>query len=179
MEKILLLLVCLLMPLSIYAQEGGYIIGPSDLLEISVWGEESLSRQVTVRIDGYISMPLVGDIQAATKAPSVLQKDIETVLMKFIKDPHCAVIILEPRSKRFYIQGQVSAPGEYILDRDMYLTQVIPRSGGFTQWADKSDIIILRYKDNEQIRLTVNYNKILNGKQQDVSIRPGDTIIVP
>jgi len=179
MKNILIALALFMIPIDASALDADYLIGASDLLDISVWGEENLSRQVTVRTDGYVSLPLVGDIQAAEKTPAKLQKDIQAVLEKFIKDPHCAVIVMEPRSKRFYIEGQVNAPGEYILDRDMYLTQVIPRAGGFTEWADKGDIVILRYKDGEQIRLEVNYKKIIKGKQQDVSIIPGDTIIVP
>ncbi|MBN2298702.1 MAG: polysaccharide biosynthesis/export family protein [Deltaproteobacteria bacterium] len=179
MKKIFIALMLFLIPINAPALEAEYIIGPSDLLDISVWGEESLSRQVVVRTDGYVSLPLVGDIKAADNTPAKLQKDIEAVLAKFIKDPHCAVIVMEPRSKRFYIEGQINAPGEYILDRDMYLTQVIPRAGGFTEWADKGDIVILRYKEGEQIRLEVNYKKIIKGKQEDVSIKPGDTIIVP
>ncbi|HOO45996.1 MAG TPA: polysaccharide biosynthesis/export family protein, partial [Deltaproteobacteria bacterium] len=136
MKNIVIALALFMIPIHASALDADYLIGPSDLLDISVWGEENLSRQVVVRTDGYISLPLVGDIQAAEKTPAKLQKDIEAVLAKFIKDPHCAVIVMEPRSKRFYIEGQVNAPGEYILDRDMYLTQVIPRAGGFTEWAD-------------------------------------------
>lgn len=179
MKNLLVVLMCCLIPASISAQEVGYLIGPSDLLEISVWGEESLSRQVVVRTDGYISLPLVGDILSAGKTPAQLQKDLEAFLAKYIKDPHCAVIVVEPRSKRFYIEGQVNAPGEYILDRDMLLTQVIPRAGGFTEWANKDDIVVLRYEGGEQTRLQANYSKIIKGKQEDVFIRPGDTIIIP
>ncbi len=179
MKNLLIALVLFLIPGGLFAQETLYLIGPSDLLEISVWGEDALSRQVIVRTDGYISLPLVGDIQAAGKTPPQLQKGIESVLAKFIKDPHCAVIIVEPRSKRFYIEGQVNTPGEYILDRKMFFTQVIPLAGGFTEWADKGDIIILRYLGSEQTRLEVDYTRIIKGKQQDVSIVPGDTIIVP
>jgi polysaccharide export outer membrane protein len=179
MKNMLIALVFFLIPLNVFAQDIGYIIGSSDLLEISVWGEEALSRQVVVRTDGYISLPLVGDILAADKNPSQLQKDIENVIAKYIKDPHCAVIIVEPRSKRFYIQGQVNAPGEYILDRDLFITQIIPLSGGFTEWAEKDEIVILRYEHNEKTRLQVDYNKIIKGKQEDIPIRPGDTIIVP
>lgn len=178
MKNILIAIMICLIPGMGFAQGAAYMIGPSDVLEISVWGEEALSRQVVVRTDGFISLPLVGDIQAAEKTPPQLQGDIETVLTKFIKDPHCAVIIIEPRSKRFYIEGQVNTPGEYILDRDLFLTQVIPRAGGFNEWADKGSIIILRYQGGKQTRIEVDYNKIIKGKQEDVSIRPGDTIIV-
>ncbi|HHO76351.1 MAG TPA: sugar ABC transporter substrate-binding protein [Deltaproteobacteria bacterium] len=179
MKNILVALLFVLLPINALALDADYIIGASDLLDISVWGEESLSRQVVVRTDGYISIPLVGDIKAADKTPAKLQKDIEIVLAKFIKDPRCAVIIIEPRSKRIYVDGQINAPGEYILDRDMYLTQVISRAGGFTEWADKGGIVILRYEGGEQSRRKVSYTSIVKGKQEDVSIKPGDTIIVP
>jgi polysaccharide biosynthesis/export protein len=174
-----LLLVLILTPLTVVAQEASYTIGASDLLEISVWGEQNLSRQVTVRNDGFISMPLAGDILAAGKTPPQLKKDIESILMKYIKDPRCAVIVIEPRSKRFYIQGQVVRPGQYTLDQDLFITQVIPLTGGFTQWADQGDIVILRIEGDKKIRLNVDYKKIIKGKTEDVPIKPGDTIIVP
>lgn len=179
MKKILLAMVGILIPLALMAQEASYLIGPSDQLEISVWGEDNLSRQVTVRSDGYISLPLAGDLQATDKTPPQLQKEIETILAKYIKEPHCAVIIREPRSKRFYVQGQVNTPGEYILDRAMTITQVITRAGGFNQWADTGSIVVLRNEKNEQKRIQVNYAKVLKGKSENIFIQPGDTVIVP
>lgn len=160
-------------------QEKPYRIGASDLLDVSVWGEQSLSRQVTVRTDGFISLPLVGDIAAEGKTPSQLQKDIETSLMKYIKDPHCAIIVVEPRSQRFYVEGQVTRPGFFLSDRDMYLTQAISLAGGFTEWADRGGIIILRKEEGKQKRLLADYSRIVKGKTPDVRILPGDTIIVP
>jgi polysaccharide export outer membrane protein len=178
-KRTLLLLVLIMVPSIIRAQEARYSIGASDLLEISVWGEQNLTRQVTVRNDGFISLPLAGDILAAGKTPPQLKKDIETILTKYIKDPRCAVIVIEPRSKRFYIQGQVTRPGQYTLDQDLYLTQVIPLAGGFTEWADQGDIVILRIEGDKKTRLYVDYKKILKGKVEDILIKPGDTIIVP
>ena len=173
------LLLCIVMPIDLSAQESLYLIGASDQLEISVWGEQNLSRQVTVRIDGYISLPLVGDIEAAGKTPPQLKAELESKLSKYIKDPHCAVIILEPRSKRYYIQGQVTHPGQYTLDQDLSLSQVIPIAGGFTQWADQGGIVILRTVGDKKERIKIDYKKILKGSTEDVPIKPGDTIIVP
>jgi polysaccharide export outer membrane protein len=178
-KRTLLLLVLIMVPPIISAQEARYSIGASDLLEISVWGEQNLTRQVTVRNDGFISLPLAGDILAAGKTPPQLKKDIETILTKYIKDPRCAVIVIEPRSKRFYIQGQVIRPGQYTLDQELYLTQVIPIAGGFTEWADQGNIVILRIEGDKKTRLYVDYKKILKGKIEDLPIKPGDTIIVP
>ncbi|HNQ84959.1 MAG TPA: polysaccharide biosynthesis/export family protein [Deltaproteobacteria bacterium] len=161
------------------AQEPPYLIGASDLLEISVWGEENLSRQVTVRSDGFISLPLVGDVRTAGRTPSQLKEDLESRLSQYIKDPRCAVIVLEPRSKRYYVQGQVAQPGQFTLDKVLTLTQVIPIAGGFTEWADDDSIVILREEGDKKIRMEVDFSRIIKGKAEDVPIKPGDTIIVP
>jgi polysaccharide biosynthesis/export protein len=180
MNKFLFVLIGIIIPTMVLcADEATYVIGPSDQLEISVWGEDSLSRQVTVRSDGFISLPLVGDLMAAEKTPPQLQQEIETILAKYIKQPHCAVIVREPKSKRFYVQGQVNTPGEFILDRAMTITQVITRAGGFNQWADPGSIVILRVQKSGPPRILVNYNKVLKGKSENVVVMPGDTVIVP
>jgi polysaccharide biosynthesis/export protein len=179
MKKIFLAMIGIFIPLAVFAQGASYLIGPSDLLEISVWGEDNLSRQLAVRSDGYISLPLAGELLAADKTPAQLQKEIETILAKYVKEPHCAVIVREPRSKRFYVQGQVAQPGEYILDHAMTLTQVISRAGGFNQWADTGSIVVLRSEKNEQTRINVDYNKIIKGKRENILIQPGDTVIIP
>jgi polysaccharide export outer membrane protein len=161
------------------AQEPPYLIGASDLLEISVWGEENLSRQVTVRSDGFISLPLVGDVRTAGRTPSQLKEDLESRLSQYIKDPRCAVIVLEPRSKRYYVQGQVAQPGQFTLDKVLTLTQVIPIAGGFTEWAVDDSFVILREEGDKKIRMEVDFSRIIKGKAEDVPIKPGDTIIVP
>jgi polysaccharide export outer membrane protein len=168
-----------ILPVGAMALESTYLIGASDLLEISVWGEQNLSRQVTVRSDGFISLPLVGDVEAAGKTPPQLKADLESGLSKFIKDPRCAVIVLEPRSKRYFVQGQVTRPGQYTLDQQLTLSQVIPIAGGFTEWADEGNIVILRAEGEKKIRMEVDFSRIIKGKAEDVPIKPGDTIIVP
>jgi len=180
MKKLLCLMaIIFIVPAVACSAQAGYLIGPSDQLEISVWGEEGLSRSVSVRSDGFISLPLIGDIAASGKTPPQLQKDIEASLTKYVKDPRCAVIVLEPRSKRFYIEGQINSPGQFLLDSALTFTQAISMAGGFTEWADKSSIIILRTEDGKAVRIEVNFKKIIQGKMADIPIRPGDTIIVP
>ncbi|MEA2102094.1 MAG: polysaccharide biosynthesis/export family protein, partial [Thermodesulfobacteriota bacterium] len=161
------------------AQKDLYLIGPSDRLDISVWGEADLSREVIVRSDGCISLPLAGDITAAGKTPPVLAADIESSLVKFIQDPHCAVILLEPGSKRVYIQGEVNHQGEFLITSTLSFTQAISLAGGFTQWADRNSIVVLRAENGKKIRIRVKYKDIIKGKKEDISIRPGDTIIIP
>lgn len=178
-RHVMCLFLLVFLPAGVMALESTYLIGASDLLEISVWGEQNLSRQVTVRSDGFISLPLVGDVEAAGKTPPELKADLETRLSKFMKDPRCAIIVLEPRSKRYFVQGQVTRPGQYTLDQELTLSQVIPIAGGFTEWADESDIVILRVEGEKKIRMEVDFSRIVKGKADDVPIRPGDTIIVP
>jgi polysaccharide biosynthesis/export protein len=180
-KYIVCLAVCIIFPLYASAtrvQDSGYIIGISDLLEISVWGEQNISRQVTVRNDGLISLPLAGEVQATGKTPAQLKKGIVSKLKKYLKDPHCAVIVLEARSKRFYIQGQVMHQGQFILDKDLYLTQAIPIAGGFTDFADIDSIIIIRTEGGKRKRIKIDYSRILKGKDEDILIRPGDNIFI-
>lgn len=170
--------VLLWVPVAVCAADAAYVIGPSDLLEISVWEEPELSRQLVVRTDGFVSLPLLGDVAAAGLTPPALQATIEKDLKQYLKDPRCAVILVEPRSKRVYVEGQVNAPGQILLDSEMFLTQVISLSGGFTEWADRKKIVILRHADGSQQRIQINYIKIIKGKASNIAIRPGDTIIV-
>ena len=99
--------------------------------------------------------------------------------MKYIKDPHCAVIVVEPRSKRFYVEGQVTRPGFFLLDQEMNLTQAISLAGGFTQWANSKNIVILRTVDSRQMRIKIDYGKIVKGREKNIAIQAGDTIIIP
>lgn len=168
-----------LIPAVLYAQGENYIIGPSDVLEISVWGEADLSRQLNVRTDGFISLPLIGEVRAAGKTPGNLQKELERLLRRYIKEPHCAVIVVEPRSKRFYITGEVNHPGMFLVDSELHLTQALALAGGFTQWADKGGIVIIRYGSGKQKRLEFDYKRIVKGKSLDPLVLPGDTVIVP
>ncbi len=161
------------------AANANYIIGESDNLEVSIWGEPTLSRQVTVRPDGLISLPLIGEVKAYGKTPVELQGMIEQALSKYVKDPKCVVIVLEPKSKQIYVDGKVVNPGQFVLDKDIYLSQVISLAGGFTEWADKGSITILRTEDGKRTPIKADYNKIIKGKIPDIKLMPGDTIVVP
>jgi polysaccharide export outer membrane protein len=180
MKKALLitgLFLCL--PFVLIAADSNYIIGESDSLDISIWGEQTLSRQVNVRPDGLISIPLIGEVKADGKTPVELQIEIQQALSKFIKDPKCVVIVLEPKSKQVYVDGQVINPGQFILDKDIYFSQIISLAGGFTEWASKGSIIILRTEGDKRVPIKADYNKIVKGKKPDIKLMPGDTIVVP
>lgn len=159
-----------------------YIIGPEDVLYIHVWGEEkTLSKQITVRIDGKISMPLVDDIQAAGLTPLKLKGKLTERLKEFIETPNVTVIVMEANSFKVYVQGQVKNPGVLRLRTETSIAQAISMVGGFTEWANQSKIIVLRKEDGKEKRFLINYKRIIEGKDLDSNIflKAGDTIIVP
>jgi polysaccharide export outer membrane protein len=158
-----------------------YIIGAEDVLYIHVWKEETLSKTVTVRIDGKISMPLIDEIQAAGITPLQLKEIITEKLKEFVEIPNVNVIVMEANSFKVYISGQVKNSGAHRLRTETSLAQIIAMAGGVTEWANLKKIIIIRKENGKEKRMIVNYKKFVQGK--DLSANPvlksGDTIIVP
>ena len=164
------------------ADSDSYIIGAEDVLYIHVWGEDkTLSKQITVRIDGKISMPLVDDIQAAGLTPLQLKGKLTERLKDFVEAPNVTVIVMEANSFKVYFSGQVKTPGVLRLRTETSIAQAISMVGGFTDWANQSKIIIIRREDGKEKRFTVNYKKIISGKdlKSNIILKSGDTIIVP
>ncbi len=160
----------------------GYIIGSSDILEISTWKEPDFSREeVLVRPDGKISFPLLGDIQAAGLTPTEFSKKIEINLKKYIENPTVTIHIIDPQSKKIFILGEVEETGEYPLRQKMSVLQAIAIAGGFTEWASKKEIILLRNENGQEKRYEINFERIVDGKDisQNLQLKSGDTIIVP
>ncbi len=158
-----------------------YIIGLGDILEINVWKEAELSRIVTVRLDGRISLPLLGDVDASGKSPRVLTAFLEKEFGKIIAEPAVSVMLQESRSRRYYMVGQVNTPGEFAIDYPVTILQALARGGGFLEWAKTSNIIIVRQSVDGEMLLPFDYNDFIKGKNQhaNILIAPGDTIIVP
>jgi len=163
------------------SQEETYKIGSGDVLEIMTWKEPDFTREVFVRVDGKFTFPLLDDIQAAGRTPIEVKKELETGLKEFIEDPIVTVSIRSPLSQQFYILGEVANTGEYPLAKDLTILQAFALAGGFTEWASKSEIILLRREKGEEKIIRVNYKNIVKGKEleQNVIIRANDTIIVP
>jgi len=161
--------------------EGSYQIGKGDVLEINVWKEPILSGDATVRTDGMISIVLLGDIQAAGRTPMALKANIQEGLKKYLEDPVVTVILKSPASQRFYIIGEVKSPGEYDLVKDLTVVQALARAGGFSEWADKDSIHIIRKEGGAEKRIPVNYKDIVKGRnaQDNVLLQANDTIVVP
>jgi polysaccharide biosynthesis/export protein len=164
---------------------GAYVIGDDDVLSISVWKELDLTKVISVRSDGKISLPLVGDVQAAGRTPAQLADDLTAALRGFITDPQVTVIVQEIRSRNFNILGQVIKPGSYPLTTDTTVVDAIALAGGFKDFAKKKAIYIVRKAANgTEIRLPFNYESFIKGKKgkhasPDIEIKPHDTIVVP
>jgi polysaccharide export outer membrane protein len=159
-----------------------YIIGIGDILEVQVWKEPDLSRvPVPVRIDGRISLPLLGDVDAAGKSIKELTQLLGKKYGEVVTEPAVSVMLVESKSWRYYIVGQVTQPGEFNIDYPITILQAIARSGGFLEWAKKSDIKIIRRKSTHEEILQFDYEALVKGSDlsQNILISPGDTIIVP
>jgi polysaccharide biosynthesis/export protein len=164
-----------------------YIIGDEDVLSISVWKELDLTKVIPVRSDGKISLPLVGDVQAAGRTPAQLAEDLTAALRGFITDPQVTVIVQEIKSRNFNILGQVIRPGSYPLTADTTVVDAIALAGGFKDFAKKKAVYVVRQTGNgTEIRLPFNYEAFIKGKTgkhasraQDLQLKPHDTIVVP
>jgi polysaccharide export outer membrane protein len=154
-------------------------IGPGDVLDVNVWDNQQISRTVPVRPDGMISLPLVGDRRASGHTTAELKAALESDLKRFIETPTVTVTVTEINSYKIFVQGAVQGPGAYPVTGVSTITHAISLAGGFTEFADKSAIVILRRKDGGNETIKVNYNRILSGKDKDARVLPGDTIVVP
>lgn len=158
-----------------------YVIGDDDMLDIDVWKEPELSRATPVRSDGKISMPLVGEIQAAGKTPLQLEADITRQLKTYITDPEVTVIVQQINSEKYNMMGEVAKPGSYPLTVTTTVMDAIATAGGFRDFARKKDVHILRQNpDGTQSQFIFNYEAFIKGKdpQKNIRLQPGDTIVV-
>jgi polysaccharide export outer membrane protein len=155
-----------------------YIIGPEDVLHIYVWREDTLTKDVPVRMDGKISLPLVDDIQAAGLTPLQLKETITTALKGFVDNPTVSVTVIEANSFKVYVSGEVRQPGVYSIRSEVTLVKLLTMAGGFTEWANKKKIMIVTKEKGGEKRITANYEKIVEGKAPDIVINRGDLVIV-
>jgi polysaccharide export outer membrane protein len=164
------------------SQSTDYRIGAGDLIEISVWKEPDLSRkEILVRVDGKISFPLVGDIQAAGLTPAELTEAIQKGLANYVTAPVVTVTITNPGSQKVYVLGEVTKTGEYQVLKNLTVLQAFALAGGFTQWAAKDEIILIR-KDGAKDRIyKINYKDIVKGRdvENNLVLQANDTIVVP
>jgi polysaccharide biosynthesis/export protein len=159
-----------------------FIIGSDDVLSINVWKEPDLTKQIPVRSDGKISLPLLGDIQASGRTPLQLQQDISDKLKSFITDPQVAVIVQQINSTKYNIFGEVTKPGAYVLTGGITIIDAIAAAGGLKDFAKKKGIYVLRINSaGVESRFPFNYDDYIKGKntKQNILLRPRDTVVIP
>ena len=161
----------------------GYVIGSEDVLDISVWKNADISRVVTVRPDGMISLPLLGDIQAAGLVPDELRKEIVKKIKNYQKSGEVAVIVQDVNSRKVYIVGDITNPGTYPIKSRTTVLQAIAMAGGFNQYASKNSLVLIREDgDGKRKKIRIRFGDIVNVKKKkdnNLVLMPGDTIFVP
>ncbi len=161
-----------------------YKLGPEDVIEVLVWKNEALSKKVTVRPDGKISLPLIGDVDATGLTAMQVKAQITETLAAYYKEPpDVSVIVEQAKSYVIYLLGEIASPGQYVVKRGTTFLQALALGGGFTPFASKNDILLLRssHEDKKQIAIKIRYKDILSGKyaENNILLKPGDTIIIP
>ena len=162
------------------ADDTGYKIGPEDVLDISVWKSPELSRSVPVRPDGKVSLPLVNDIKAAGLTPDQLRQELTMRLSEFIPAPEVAVIVREVHSAKVAVVGAVRSPGRFELRSPATVLEIIAMAQGFTDFAERDRIVVLRQNGRTTVRIPFRYTKVEVGTEQDnFFVESGDIIVVP
>lgn len=162
-------------------QNPEYVVGEGDVLHIDVWQEAEVSHSVVVRPDGKVSLPLINEVQVSGMTPLQIQTMIANKLTAFVNQPKVTVTVTEIHSKRAFITGEVTRPGEYPLNTEVTVLQLIAEAGGFTPFAKTGNIMVLRTMNGVQQRLRFRYKDVVQGRNttQNIVLQSGDTVVVP
>lgn len=182
--RLIALLLCLVSGpgTGLRAQEAdGYRLNPGDVIRLSVWQEEDLTREAIVQPDGGISFPLAGQLKAAGRTADELQAEVTTRIERYIASPVVTIELLEARGNRIYVLGEVRSPGTFQLDRPTSIVQAIALAGGFTEFAGRGRLRLLRQEDGVEKAWTFDYDDVAGGRALDsnIELKAGDTVIVP
>ena len=182
-----LLLLCMAIALPTWAQDtpaathSDYEINAGDKLEISVWKEEDLQREVLVRPDGAFSFPLAGELNAKGRTVAEISGELESRLSRFIPDLVVTVTVTNVSGNRIFVIGQVQSPGSFIMNPVLDVMQALSMAGGTTPFASLNDIRILRRKDGIQHAIRFDYTDVSKGRSlgQNIVLQSGDVVVVP
>jgi polysaccharide export outer membrane protein len=160
---------------------GDYIIGPGDVLDISVWNNETLTKAVTVLPDGKIHFPLIGEIVVGGKTLVVLEKELKTKLHPFVPDPELSVMVGQVNSMLVYVIGKVNHPGRFVLNTNVDVLQALATAGGLNAFAKRNKIKIFRETSGKTHILPFEYDTVTDGEhlEQNISLERGDVVVVP
>jgi polysaccharide biosynthesis/export protein len=158
-----------------------FIIIAGDVLQITVWKEEGLDREILVLPDGTITFPLIGTMKAQGLSPSALQATVKGKLRKFIPEASVTVMIKAPLGHTVSVIGQVGKPGEVVIGRHMGVMEALSQAGGLTPYASSGHIVVLRYVDGKKKSIDFPYDDVARGNhlERDVDLKPGDVVVVP
>jgi len=158
-----------------------YIIGPGDVLDISVWNNEALTKAVTVLPDGKIHFPLIGEIVVGGKTLVDLEKELKTKIHPFVPDPELSVMVQQVNSMLIYMIGKVNRPGRFALNTNINVLQALTMAGGLNAFAKRNKIKIFREEKDKTVILPFEYDEVTEGKnlEQNVELRRGDIVVVP
>jgi len=161
----------------LYAQEE-YYIKPGDVLMIKVWGEPRLSGEVVIREDGRFSMQLIEEINASGKSLLQLKDELETKLTEFVPGVSVSPSVIQAAPVRYFLVGQFAGPGEYRSELGISLLQAIAKAGGFAPFADESKLILIRKGAGQEIRYSLDYNRVVSGEEPNPKLKDGDLLSV-
>jgi len=158
-----------------------YLLGPEDALEISVWKEPDLTKQLVVRPDGKLTYPLIGEVQASGHTVKQLQEEISKRLAKYVTDAHVTVILLKAQNYKIYVTGKVNKPGEFVVGKPVNVMQAISMAGGLTPFASPGSITVLRTVGNREEVFPFSYKDVAQGLmvEENRTLMPGDVVVVP
>ena len=161
--------------------EDKYLLGPEDAIEVSVWKEPELTKQLVVRPDGKITYPLIGEVQAAGKTVKQLKEEIFKRLEKYVTDAHVTVILLKAQNYKIYVTGKVNKPGDFVIGKPVNVMQAISMAGGLTPFASPGSIMVLRTIGGKEEVFPFNYKDVAKGNflEQNRMLLPGDVVVVP
>ncbi|MEM7207706.1 MAG: polysaccharide biosynthesis/export family protein [Pseudomonadota bacterium] len=164
-----------------YAATPEYRIGPEDILQISVWKEDGLDREVLVRPDGGVSFPLAGDVIASGRTPLEVQNDIKGRLEKYIPEAVVTVSVKKISGYTVFVIGQVKKPGQFVLGRYVDVIQALTLAGGLTPYASESKITVQRRTGEQTDVFNFDFTDVKTGRglEQNIILRSGDVVVVP
>lgn len=163
------------------AAPADYIVGPEDVLGVLFWREPEISGDVTVRPDGRITLPLIGELRAEGLRPDQLRDQIQEAARKYLADANVAVVVRQLNSRKVFVTGKVTTPGTFPLVGPRTVMQVIALAGGLNEFADAKNITVIRHRDGKSQSFKFNYKDVARGKklEQNIQLEPGDTVVVP
>ncbi len=166
---------------AVHAQDATYAVKPGDILHISVWKEPDLQGPVLIRPDGGFSFQLVGEVDARSKSVAELQTIVTQRLSKYISDPVVTVSVTEIHGNKVYVIGQVTRPGEFIVNPRVDVMQALSMAGGGTAFASLANVIILRRAGATQTAIKFDYTEVSKGRklEQNIQLESGDIVVVP